>query len=141
MSQKSIEFLEKISGLAYVPISEPANSVKVSFDLYFGLCESEDLPKSFKKRIQNKINSSDVSIKEIIEEIENEYARKEPYYHPTVKSDLDSISKTFDNSWFTDFFAIDRLHVAKKKLRKLFEEYVGGEIKSYEIDKLSTIGA
>lgn len=143
MSQKSIEFLEKISGLAYVPETEAANMVKGTFESYFDGYESESLSKSFKKALLNKITSSDISIKDVIAEVENEYAKTDLCYCSScssVKRDLDSISKTFDNFWFTDFFAIDRLHVAKKKLRKLFEEFVGEEIKSYEIDKLTTIG-
>lgn len=145
MSQKSIQFLENISGLAYVPMSEPAHLVKDTFEQYFS-GYNEDFSKSFKKAELKKISSTDISIKDIIDEIVEEYCRKEPdYFVPsvsisTIYRDLDSVAKTFDNVWFSDFCAIDRLHVAKKKLRKMFADFVGEEVKSYEIDKIQTIG-
>lgn len=146
MSQKSIQFLENISGLAYVPMSEPAHLVKDTFEQYFSGYETEDFSQSFKKAELKKISSTDISIKDIIDEIVEEYCRKEPdYFVPsisisTIYRDLDSVAKTFDNVWFSDFCAIDRLHVAKKKLRKMFADFVGEEVKSYEIDKIQTIG-
>ncbi len=146
MSNKSIEFLEKISNMAYVPITEPARLVKGTFEQYFNGFESNRLSKSFKKREKQKVNTTDISIEAVIDEIVEEYCKSDPvYYVPStaitsIHRDLDSISKTFDNVWFTDFSAIDRLHVAKKKLRKLFEEFIGAEVKPYEMDKLVTIG-
>lgn len=61
MSQKSIQFLEKISGLAYVPMSEPARLVKDTFEQYFSGFETDDLPKSFKKEELKKIATTDIS--------------------------------------------------------------------------------
>ena len=146
MSQKSIQFLENISGLAYVPMSEPAHSVKDTFEQYFSGYETKEFSQSFKKAELKKISSTDISIKDIIDEIAEEYCRKNPdYFVPslsirTIYQDLDSVAKTFDNVWFSDFCTIDRLHIAKKKLRKMFGDFVGGEVKSYEMDKLGTIG-
>lgn len=146
MSNKSIEFLEKISNMAYVPITEPARLVKGTFEQYFNGFESNRLSKSFKEREKQKVNTTDISIEAVIDEIVKEYCKSDPvYYVPStvitsIHRDLDSISKTFDNVWFSEFSAIDRLHVAKKKLRKLFEEFIGAEVKPYEMDKLVTIG-
>lgn len=146
MSKKSIEFLEKISNMAYVPITEPARLVKGTFEQYFNGFESNRLSKSFKEREKQKVNTTDISIEAVIDEIVEEYCKSDPvYYVPStvitsIHRDLDSISKTFDNVWFSEFSAIDRLHVAKKKLRKLFEEFIGAEVKPYEMDKLVTIG-
>lgn len=50
MSQKSIHYLESISRLTYIPITEPAHSVKDTFEMYFSGFETDELPKSFKKR-------------------------------------------------------------------------------------------
>lgn len=146
MSKKSIELLEKISNMAYVPITEPAHLLKDTFEQYFNVFVSNRLSKSFKEREKRKINTTDISIESVIDEIAEEYCKSDPvYYVPStvitsIQRDLDSISKTFDNVWFSEFSAIDRLHVAKKKLRKLFEEFIGAEVKPYEMDKLITIG-
>ena len=146
MSQKSIQFLESILGLTFVPVSEPARSVKDTFEQYFSGYETNDLPQSFKKEVLRKIATTDISIKDIVDEIAAEFCRAEPDYHfPSyfireIYGDLDSVAKTFDNVWFSDFCEIYRLHIAKKKLRKMFGDFVGGEVKSYEMDKLRTIG-
>lgn len=145
MSQRSIQFLENISGLAYVPMSEPAHLVKDTFEQYFSGYKTENYSQSFKKAELKKIASTEISIKEILNEIAEEYCRKESYSDtstiiPHICRDIDSVAKTFDNVWFSDFCAIDRLHVAKKKLRKMFADFVGAEVMSYEIDKIQTIG-
>lgn len=102
MSQKSIQFLENISGLAYVPMSEPAHLVKDTFEQYFS-GYNEDFSKSFKKAELKKISSTDISIKDIIDEIVEEYCRKEPdYFVPsvsisTIYRDLDRATQKIAN--------------------------------------------
>lgn len=76
MSATSIEFLEKISGLKYISISEPAHLIKKTFVDYFSSYESEELPDSSKEKILERISTTDASIHEIVEEIAEEYSEK-----------------------------------------------------------------
>lgn len=142
MNKASIEFLERISGLKYISISEPAHLIKKTFVDYFSSYESEELPDSSKEKILERISTTDASIQEIVEEITEEYSEQDSdeYYVEDIYRDLDSTAKCFDNTWFSDFCSISRIHIAKKKLRKIFEEYTGKEIKPFEIDNIETFG-
>lgn len=144
MSEKSIQFLENLTGLTYIPSSAPAKSIKNTLQEYFSYY-GDELSKSFKEKEYRKITTTDISIDKVIDEISEELSDQQPDYDVSfwgrrqIVQDLDIIAK-IDKTWFSDFCDIGRFHVAKKKLRKLFGEYLCREVKSYEIDPLTTIG-
>ncbi len=137
--EPAIQFIQQISGKTYLSPNSPAKIVQSSFDNWFSCGCDCDIPESECILLQDKIRNSEITIREVINEVSAVHEKLEGWPPSRLEESFDYEMRGADENYISDFSSIERLHISKKNLRKILEERIKRQIKGYELDGILTI--